>query len=165
VIVSDATEYATLYALANSLKSKYNAHCAQDSATNETWITSIHKEADATNVSTTANVTVGGGHITADTNTYIDNAYTNYKIPDFNKMTIQYTPAANDTANFYHYGSVDGLAYWFIDSLQVIGVAGVPLPKHFNTNFYPYMRIMMNTKVTQTGSNTGAWKIDFEGEK
>jgi hypothetical protein len=163
----DPTNYSQLFDLVIEMRTKLNNHFAKDTLTTTPsgdWGNAVHLLRDPS-VLTVATVTKGGGHIAADANTYSDQAYVNWAIPPNDRFTIQYTPAANDTANFYHYGSVNGLTYAFIDSVQIIGAAGVPQLKHLNTNYYPYMRIMMNAKKTFSGRNTGAWRIDFKGEK
>lgn len=158
--------YAEMYILANELVTRSTLHYGRDTTavTGHDPLLAIHKKADP-NIVTTAAVSSGGGHIAADANTYIDNAYVNWQIPSNDRFTLQYTPAANDTANFYYYGSVLGQTYAYIDSVAIIGVAGVPQLKHLNTNYYPYFRVMMNAKKTLSGRNTGAWRIDFRGEK
>jgi hypothetical protein len=153
---ADATNYATLYALANEVKAKYNLHAAR-SYTVE--VDSVHFKADAGVVST-ADVTVGGGHIAADATTFTQRRHGGYSIPyRTDRITVQFTGTGITTgASFRCYGSIDPDLYgWvYIDSTATL-TAGTF--KHYNTNFYPYMKWYMSQRTD------GTWKIGITPEE
>lgn len=156
ITAADATSYATLYDLVIDAYGKEKIHFAH---AYEASVDSVHQIADVDTI-TTAIVVKGGGHIAADTKTYT--AHTGaplaYRLPAWDRMTIQYTGSSVSTgASFYHYGSLDGVNYAFIDSTSVTG-NGATL-KHFNTNYYPYMKIYLNKRTD------GTYKIQFGGGK
>lgn len=152
VTVADATNYATLYALVNSLKAKYNAHCAQTSAV---WVSSIHKAADATNVVTGADVTVGGGHIAADAGTLTGLAHTAYYMSDYARVNV--TAVASAVASgaiLYIAGSHDDITYFVQDSI-VVTADGLN-PKQI-TALWKYIKVYCNAYTD------GTYKIQFLG--
>jgi hypothetical protein len=135
----NATSRATLYALVNALRTAYNAHAVD---------LTKHVKADS-GLITGAAVTVGGGHIAADAKTWTGAGHIEYAFPNYSdQMKIQYTGSSVSTgASFYHYGSVDGITYAFIDSTSV--TANGAVLKSF-TSWYPYMKIYCNKRTDGT---------------
>jgi hypothetical protein len=155
VTVANATNYTTLVALVNSIKAKYNAHCAR---TSSTWVTSIHKAADATNTSTVAAVSTASGHIVADSRAVNEYGHYAFKVPDnTQRITLQYSGSSITTgASFRIYGSLDGVNWAYIDSTATITT---PTLKHLNTNYYPYIKTYMSKRTD------GTWTVKLQAEK
>lgn len=155
VTTADATNYTTLVALVNAIKTKYNAHCAR---TSETWISSIHKAADETNTSSVAAVSTASGHITADSRTPNEYGHYAFKVPDnTQRITLQYSGTGISTgASFRIYGSLDGENWTYIDSTSTITT---PTFKHLNTNYYPYIKTYMSKRTD------GTWNVKLQAER
>lgn len=135
----------------NELKRVYNKHLANDSI-------HVGGAVDQENLVTRADIALGG-HIIADATTFTSTRHNNYKIPEgMDRITVQFSGSGVTTgASFRCYGSIDPSQYgWiYIDSTSTLTGDSF---KHYNTNFYPYMKWYMS-KWTD-----GTWKIGITGE-
>ncbi|HQO22884.1 MAG TPA: hypothetical protein PLM72_07385 [Spirochaetota bacterium] len=146
----------TLYGdqkLANEIKRVVNNHVAIDRHTiGYPAGSAVHWEADK-NFIITADV-VHGGHLVADTaGSSKSQAYQEYLMPFYTSNIIQVTASSvTSGATLYFYGSIDGLSYSKVDTLNVTA-NGTQL--HPITTWYPYF------KTTIPSRTDGTYTIKF----
>jgi hypothetical protein len=151
ITAANATTLNTLVLLVRDYYTKFNTHLARTGT--------VHYTADS-GVITTETLSNASGHIGADTSTFTGAGHQIYAIPNYaGRMTVGYSGTSiSSGASFRTYGSLDGSNWVYVDSTATLTGAGF---KHYNTNFYPYMKFYMSKRTD------GTWKIEIqaEGEK
>jgi len=149
ITAPDATNYATLYALANQAKVKYNQHAARYLSGTD----SIHYLADTEGIVGTPDVTVGGGHIVADTDTLTAIGRTAYWLADYGELTVQVTSTGVTTgASVYIAGSLDN-TNWFVED-SILFTADSTMFDHTSA-LYKYIKVYIDTWTD------GTYNIEF----
>lgn len=148
--LTTGSTWTEIFDFENYAKNRYNSHVVM--STDSTY----HIKAD-TNLITRADIIKNGGHIIADTSTFTGFGHLIYEPTYYDVLMLQYSGSSVSTgATFYNYGSIDGIDWFFIDSLNVTD--NEPVPKHITT-FYPFYKTFLKTRAD------GTYNIKLKGGK